>query len=165
MLKVVEGDITKLQVDAIVNAANTSLMGGGGVDGAIHGAAGRELVLECMLLNGCKVGEAKATPGFKLPAKYVIHAVGPFWRGGQNNEPELLASSYRHAVLVAELLRVKTLAFPCISCGIFGYPIDLAAPVAIQTIKDHIEKGSYIEEITFCCYTAQDANIYRNLLV
>lgn len=135
MIEFVVGDLTEQQVDAIVNAANTSLLGGGGVDGAIHRAGGPEILAECRLLGGCDTGDAKATTGGRLPARWVVHAVGPVWRGGDAGEAELLASAHRRSLEVARALEARTVAFPAISCGIYGYPPELAAPVAIDAIR------------------------------
>jgi len=150
--EVVSGDITKLAVDAIVNAANSSLLGGGGVDGAIHRAAGPELVAACRLLGGCKTGDAKITPGFRLPAKYVIHTVGPVWCGGTNGEPELLASCYRRGIELAIDNGVRTIAFPAISCGIYGYPIDAAADIAIGETKRVLADGDDLDRVLFVAF-------------
>jgi O-acetyl-ADP-ribose deacetylase (regulator of RNase III) len=150
--EVVSGDITKLAVDAIVNAANSSLLGGGGVDGAIHRAAGTELVAACRLLGGCKTGDAKITPGFRLLAKYVIHTVGPVWRGGTNGEPELLASCYRRSIELAIENDVRTIAFPAISCGIYGYPIDAAADIAIGETKRLLANGDALDRVLFVAF-------------
>ena len=151
-LEVVSGDITKLAVDAIVNAANSSLLGGGGVDGAIHRAAGPELVAACRLLGGCATGDAKITPGFRLPATYVIHAVGPVWRGGASGEPELLASCYRRSLELAIENNVRTIAFPAISCGVYGYPIDAAADIAIGETKRVLADGDDIDHVLFVAF-------------
>lgn len=151
-LEVVSGDITKLAVDAIVNAANSSLLGGGGVDGAIHRAAGPDLVAACRLLGGCATGDAKITPGFRLPAKYVIHAVGPVWRGGASGEPELLASCYRRSLELAMENNVRTIAFPAISCGVYGYPIDAAADIAIGETRRVLADGDDIDRVLFVAF-------------
>lgn len=155
-------DITTLTVDAIVNAANNSLLGGGGVDGAIHRAAGPELLRECRLLNGCQTGDAKITKGYRLPAKYVIHTVGPRWQGGTSGEQQLLASCYRRSIEVAQANHIATLAFPGISTGIYGYPVELAAQVAVSTVCSTTTDG--IREIVFCCFSESDLEIYLKLI-
>ena len=162
-LAAVSGDITKLHADAIVNAANASLLGGGGVDGAIHLAAGPELLEACRKLHGCKTGDAKATPGFRLPAKWVFHAVGPVWNGGGNNEDNLLASCYRRCLELARELNAKSIAFPAISTGIYGFPSGRAAKIAIQTVRDNIE-GTGIDRVEFVCFGAETRAIYDQLL-
>lgn len=163
-VKVMIGDITKLKVDAIVNAANKTLLGGGGVDGAIHRAAGKELLDECKTLGGCETGESKMTDAYKLPCKKVIHTVGPVWHDGKHNEPKLLASCYDSAMRFAEDNDLKSIAFPCISTGVYHYPHEKAAKIAIETVLKHITTGKYSGEVTFCCFKEDDAEIYRKIL-
>jgi O-acetyl-ADP-ribose deacetylase len=151
-IEVVEADITTLAVDAIVNAANTSLLGGGGVDGAIHRAAGPELLAECRALGGCQTGHAKITRGYRLPARYVIHAVGPVWRGGSHGEPELLASAYRESLRLAVEHEARTVAFPAISCGVYGYPVSDAAHIAVSEVRRFLQADARIDRVTLTCF-------------
>lgn len=163
-LKLIQADITQLAVDAIVNAANPTLMGGGGVDGVIHKAAGTELQAACRNLGGCATGEAKITQGYQLPAKYVIHTVGPIWRGGQNNEAKLLANCYLNTLTVAIQNDLKTLAFPALSCGAYGYPWQEAVEIAVLTTLAFIEKHPTIDTIYFVVYNESLFDIYENVL-
>jgi O-acetyl-ADP-ribose deacetylase len=163
-LQVVKADITKLEVDAIVNAANRSLLGGGGVDGAIHRAAGPQLLDECRSLNGCETGQAKLTGGYNLPAKFVIHAIGPVWRGGNNNESLLLESAYQHSLNLAQEKGCNSVAFPNISTGIYGYPKEEAAAIAVRTTKIFLEKNSLPQLVIFCSFDDENFSIYQRLL-
>jgi O-acetyl-ADP-ribose deacetylase (regulator of RNase III) len=155
------GDITKYAGDAIVNAANSSLLGGGGVDGAIHRAAGPELADECRLLGGCRTGEAKITKGYRLPAKYVIHTVGPVWRGGEHGEPELLASCYRSSLALCIKHGIRSVAFPAISTGIYGYPVEPAARIAIAEVSRFLDEGGDIDQIEFVCFSKETLEVYQ----
>ncbi len=163
-IEIFRGDITKLKVDAIVNAANSSLLGGGGVDGAIHNAAGPGLLEYCRKLNGCPTGEAKITPGFKLQAKYVIHTVGPIWRGGNQNEEKLLASCYKNSLKLAIENGIKTIAFPAISTGIYGYPLLEASEIAVRVVNDFLKNFREIEKVIFVCFDEKTYKLYCNIL-
>jgi O-acetyl-ADP-ribose deacetylase (regulator of RNase III) len=163
-IKIIKEDITKLKVEAIVNAANKSLLGGGGVDGAIHKAAGPDLLKECMILKGCDVGEAKITKGYNLFAKWIIHAVGPVWQGGKSKEQELLANCYKNSLKITQENNIKTIAFPCISTGVYHFPKGQAAEVAINEIKNFLKNNKTVESVTFVCFDDENFRIYQNLL-
>ena len=163
-IEIIQGDITKLDVDAIVNAANTTLLGGGGVDGAIHRAAGTELLAECRTLGGCRPGEAKITRGYRLPARFVIHTVGPVWRGGEGNEPEILANCYRSALQLVLENGIKTIAFPAISCGAYGYPIPEAAQIAVKTTRNFLATEDQIDKVIFVLWGEDIYDAYLGLL-
>jgi O-acetyl-ADP-ribose deacetylase (regulator of RNase III) len=163
-IEIHSGDITKLKVDAIVNAANNSLLGGGGVDGAIHHAAGSELLEACRKLNGCPTGDAKITPGFKLPAKYIIHTVGPVWSGGTKNEDTLLANCYVNSLTRALNNKIKTIAFPSISTGAYGFPVEKAAKIAAEEVKNFIEKHPAIGKVIFVCFDQKTFDVYKSIL-
>ncbi len=163
-IEIYKGDITKLHVDAIVNAANTTLLGGGGVDGAIHKAAGRQLLDECKKLGGCNTGDAKITKGYNLPAKFIIHTVGPVWFGGRNDEDEALINCYKHSLELAVKNNIRTIAFPSISTGAYGFPVERAARIAINEVLDFLWDDESIEKITFVCHSQNDFEIYEQLL-
>lgn len=163
-IDIVRGDITKLDVDAIVNAANTTLLGGGGVDGAIHRAAGPELLAECRTLGGCQPGEAKLTRGYRLPARFVIHTVGPVWTGGKRHEPQILANCYRNSLQLAVENRINTIAFPAISCGAYGYPIQEATRIAVETTREFLGKNDKIDKVLFVLWAEDIYEAYRRLL-
>lgn len=163
-IELIQADITQLHVDAVVNAANNSLLGGGGVDGAIHQAAGPQLLAECIKTGGCPTGEARITKGYNLNARYVIHTVGPVWNGGNKGESKLLAECYRNVLRIAEEYHVTTLAFPNISTGVYGYPKMEAALIAVSTVKEFQTKNNSIRQLFFCCFDAENFKIYNNIL-
>lgn len=162
-IEIICADITTLTVDAIVNAANTTLLGGGGVDGAIHRAAGPELLAECRKLNGCETGKAKITRGYQLPAEYVIHTPGPVYQDGLHGEPELLASCYRNSLIVAETFHCKSVAFPCISAGVYGYPMEAAARIALATVREYLAETDSTLTVYHVCFSEQTAQLYRDM--
>jgi O-acetyl-ADP-ribose deacetylase (regulator of RNase III) len=163
-ISLVLGDITRQRVDAIVNAANTTLLGGGGVDGAIHRAAGPKLLEECRSLGGCRTGEAKITRGYNLSAKFVIHTVGPLWRGGEANEDELLRKCYLNSLTLAEQNAVRSIAFPSISTGAYGYPMERATQIAVSTVREYLRGSEQIHEVIFVCFTNSDLEVYKGAL-
>ena len=162
-IAIVQGDITKQRVDAIVNAANTTLLGGGGVDGAIHRAAGPELLAETRTLGGCPTGEARITKGYRLPARYIIHTVGPVWRGGDHNEDELLASCYRNSLKLAVENQIRTIAFPAISTGVYRFPLERATRIALTEVKRFLEQDNSIQQVIFVCYDSRTYDVYQRL--
>lgn len=164
LIELYKGDITKIKVDAIVNAANNSLLGGGGVDGAIHRAAGPELLAYNRKLGGCATGEAKISPGFRLPSKYIIHSVGPIWQGGTANEDQLLANCYQNSLKLAVENQIKTIAFPAISTGVYGFPLDRATEIAIRTVKGFLRDNDAIEKVVFVCFDDNTYEVYKRLL-
>ena len=164
VLRAIQADITTLNVDAVVNAANSSLLGGGGVDGAIHRAAGPDLLAECRGLRGCSPGEAKLTRGYRLPAQFVIHTVGPIWRDGAHGEPDVLADCYRNSLELASCRGLRTIAFPSISTGAYGFPKPLAAQIAVVTTRAILSRPIALREVTFCCFLRDDLELYRGLL-
>lgn len=164
-IELVKGDITKMEVDAIVNAANKTLLGGGGVDGAIHRAAGPELLEECRTLNGCETGKAKITRSYLLPAKYIIHTVGPVWHGGMDNEPQLLANCYKNSLQIALDKKLTTIAFPNISTGVYRFPKDMAADIAIRTANNFLNQNKKIKNVYFVCFDEDNYNIYKEKLI
>lgn len=164
-IQAIHADITTLRVDAIVNAANESLLGGGGVDGAIHQAAGPQLLKTCKTLGGCRPGEAVLMPGFELPVRYVIATVGPVWQGGDQGESSILASCYRNCLLIAEKEKISSIAFPAISTGVYGYPIEKATEIAINTVSEAVQGTAVIGEVIFCCFSKSDLGHYRSVLM
>ncbi len=164
-IELVKGDITKMEVDAIVNAANKTLLGGGGVDGAIHRSAGLELLNECRALNGCETGEAKITRSYLLPAKYIIHTVGPVWHGGMDNEPQLLANCYKNSLQIALDKKLTTVAFPNISTGVYRFPKDMAADIAIRTVNNFLNQNKKIKNVYFVCFDEENYDIYKEKLI